>query len=109
MRAGSLREFVTIRRATRSGSDPAYGPATVWANVATVSAQVLPAAGGEAASDEGTQTHTAYTVRLRYRPDLSSTDRLCWRGKTLELLAVLDPDGLRRTLEVTAREYPGVA
>ncbi len=46
----------------------------------------------------------SYRVVLRYRTDLTTKERLVWRGKTLQIHTVTDDEGLRRRLVLQVRE-----
>lgn len=96
MRSGDLNQRVTIqRRQTWAGK---WGPKGSWATVATVWASVLGSKGTEKAADKGVDSATPYTVRMRYRSDVTSTDKFIWRGRVLDLVSVVDADGHRREL-----------
>jgi SPP1 family predicted phage head-tail adaptor len=78
------------------------------------SGPVLPVAGTKAgteafeAKDNGVQSSTNYLVTIRYRTDTTEKHRIMYRGNILEILSCVDPDGLRRTLNIQATNYPGV-
>ena len=112
MRAGTLRERVTIQ-APGMTADATWGPTEGYSDVDTVAASVIAADGGEVLrsgagaliKDEGITAFTTYDVLLRYRPDVSSQNRLIWRGKTLDIVSAIDPDGRRRSLKIVAKEH----
>jgi len=107
MRAGLLRQRVTIQKATESQNS--YGEmAQSWSDVGTVWGDVRPlmAQARERSANEAEvlQARTPYQVRLRYVDGLSPVShRLVWDSRTLEIEAVLDPDG--RTHEMVAMCY----
>jgi SPP1 family predicted phage head-tail adaptor len=110
--AGKLRDRIGLL-AQIPATDPRWGPGNEWQQYATaVPAGVIPLmgtqAGSEAPSNEGVQSEVSYTITLRYRTDVKNTDRILYRGQTLEVVSAVDPDGLRRTLEIQARAYAGV-
>jgi len=86
---GKLRERVTVQQATQSRNS--LGEAvmswadwqTVWASVEGVSAREALDAGQQ----EVTITHR---VRLRYLTGLTQTMRLSWRGRTLNIVNLLE-------------------
>jgi len=106
--AAILRDFVTLRTQLPT-SDARWGPGTDWVDYAQVWASVLPmpttTAGTESFVNQGVQSETGYNVILRYRTDVSPQDRIIYRGTTLEILSVVDPDGLRTTLAIQAKQY----
>lgn len=76
---GKLTERITLQSETRS-ADTGGGASVSWSTVATVFAQVTPLSGGErwaAGQQLGTQT---YRFTIRARADLSTAQRLQWRG-----------------------------
>jgi SPP1 family predicted phage head-tail adaptor len=101
MRAGTMRDRVTIQRQSTS-STPQWGKSTNWTDVATVWASVVPTNAVESFQQKGTASGTNYTVKLRYRADLTSADRLMYRGKVLDLVSVVDVGGRHRELECQA-------
>ena len=105
MRAGTLRDRVTIQRELVT-PDPRWGGTPGWTDVATVWAEVTPRKATERMKDGGIQSDISHVIRMRYRPDLESKDRVTWRGQTLEVEGVIDVGGRRRELEVTCRELP---
>jgi len=102
MKAGRLRQRVTLEGVTTSQNT--YGEAVpTWATVATVWAEVTPLMAQVreqvAAVANQISSRTPYQVRLRYRTGLQpSTHRVVWEGKTLEVEAVMDPEGRKREL-----------
>lgn len=92
MDAGQLRERVTILQATESRSrldevvmsyDTTF--ATVWASVQGVSAREYLLAGQQ-------QVEISHRVRMRYLSGLTPQMRLSWRGRTLEIISILEHD-----------------
>jgi SPP1 family predicted phage head-tail adaptor len=86
---GRLRERVTVQIA--SGATNTLGEtvltwassSSVWASVEGVSAREAIAA----AQQDVTLTHK---VRLRYLPGLDQNMRFAWRGRTLEIVSLLE-------------------
>lgn len=86
---GKLRERVTVQQATQTRNS--LGEAvmswadwqTVWASVEGVSAREAL----EAGQQEVTITHR---VRLRYLTGLTQNMRLSWRGRTLNIVNLLE-------------------
>jgi SPP1 family predicted phage head-tail adaptor len=101
MTAGTLRERITIQAQSTSGSQE-WGPSLAWGDVATVWASVEAAESSEDFGQKGTATATSYTVRIRYRADVTPACRLVWRGRTLDIVGVIDVGGRRRECEIKA-------
>jgi len=90
MDAGELRERVTVLQATESRSRldevvMTYGTtfAEVWASVQGVSAREYLLAGQQ-------QVEISHRVKMRYLAGLSPQMRLSWRGRTLEIISILE-------------------
>jgi SPP1 family predicted phage head-tail adaptor len=90
MDAGQLRERVTVLQGRESRSrmdevvmvyDTTF--ATVWASVQGVSAREYLQAGQQ-------QVEISHKVRMRYLTGLSAQMRLSWRGRTLEIISILE-------------------
>jgi SPP1 family predicted phage head-tail adaptor len=109
LRAGQMRDLVTLLVPSQQ-IDPRFGPSgktfvpgpQVWANVVCSD-------GTEQwqDNDDGVQSYAVFTIRMYYRPDINNQYRIKFQGKTLELLAVMDPDSRQRELTIKARQYPG--
>jgi SPP1 family predicted phage head-tail adaptor len=86
---GKLRERVTVQQA--SGSRNSLGEtvlswsdfAEVWASVEGVSAREALIAGQQ-------ETTVSHRVRMRYLPGLTQQMRFSWRGRTLEIVSLLE-------------------
>jgi SPP1 family predicted phage head-tail adaptor len=86
---GKLRERVTVQIA--SGTTNALGEtvlswsdsSAVWASVEGVSAREALAAGQQ-------ETSVSHKVRLRFLPGLTQQMRFAWRGRTLEIVSLLE-------------------
>lgn len=89
--AGQMRERVTAQVATQTTNTlgepiPTWSDyATVWASVEGVTARELLLAGQQ-------QTEISHRVRMRYLPGLTGQMRLQWRGRTLEIMSILEHD-----------------
>ena len=105
MRAGKLKDRVTLQRYA-TNVDPKWGTTPGWTGVGDVWADVTPTGGTEKPDAQGVQTTVTHTVSMRYRDDVTTKDRLLYRGRVLELLSVIDVDGARRELLIEAREHP---
>jgi len=87
--AGTLRERVTVQQATETRNrlgESVLEWATfteVWANVQGVSAREFLLAGQQ-------QIELSHRVKMRYLTGLTSKMRLSWRGRTLEIISILE-------------------
>jgi SPP1 family predicted phage head-tail adaptor len=86
---GKLRERITVQIA--SGTTNALGEtvlawsdsSAVWASVEGVSAREALIAGQQ-------ETSVTHRLRLRYLPGLTQQMRFAWRGRTLEIVSLLE-------------------
>lgn len=91
IRPGELRERVTVQVA--SGMTNALGEtvlawsdsSAVWASVEGVSAREALAAGQQ-------DVTISHRVRLRHLPGLTQQMRFAWRGRTLNIVSLLEYD-----------------
>jgi SPP1 family predicted phage head-tail adaptor len=87
---GALRERITIQRKVAT-SDGQGGHPVTWAVRAVVSAALEALTGREAIlAQQITATFTRAFV-IRYRTDVSVTDRIVWAGRTLQIDSAVDP------------------
>lgn len=84
MRAGRLKERVTIQRAVET-PDAGGGAAISWQDMAKVWASVEPLSGRDQVEGGGLVGVASYRVRMRRREGITSADRLVWRGVVLDI------------------------
>lgn len=101
--AGELRERVTVQRRS-STRDAIGGQIEIWQVRATLYAKVQPMSAGEQYRRSQLQAKADWKVTIRYNGDVLPTDRLSWRGKTLEIKGILNPDMRRRFLDLACEE-----
>ena len=105
IRPGELRERVTVQVA--SGTTNALGEtvlawsdsSAVWASVEGVSAREALLAGQQ----EATVSHR---VRLRYMPGLTQQMRFAWRGRTLDIISLLEHNNRSEHEAVCQEQVP---
>lgn len=89
MDAGILRDRVTVQQASenrnRLGESISEWTAfeVVWASVQGVSAREFLLAGQQ-------QVEVSHRVKMRYLNGLTPQMRLSWRGRTLEIISILE-------------------
>ncbi|MFM8735378.1 MAG: phage head closure protein [Pirellulales bacterium] len=87
--AGKLRERVTVQIA--SGSTNALGETVLaWTNSTSVWASVEGVSAREALTAGQQETSISHRVRLRYLPGLTQQMRFAWRGRTLDIVSILE-------------------
>jgi SPP1 family predicted phage head-tail adaptor len=88
MRAGRLRERVTIQTQVEGVEDTFGAPAMTWSDVATVWAEVMVLSGREAFRMAQVQPEATLRVVMRYRAGVTSQCRLQWGDLYLYPLSV---------------------
>lgn len=88
---GKMDERVSIQES--SEADDGYGVTLTWANIATdptVWAEVKPVKGREYEDRGRLATMETYLVRIRYRTDVTTANKLVWGSKELDIRHVAD-------------------
>lgn len=89
IRPGELRERVTVQVA--SGTTNALGETVLaWSNSSAVWASVEGVSAREALLAGQQETTISHRVRLRYLPGLNQQMRFSWRGRTLDIISLLE-------------------
>jgi len=100
---GRYRHRVTLqaRTVTRSATG---AEVVTWVDIATVWASVEDLRGQEFLAAQKESTEVTTRIRLRqYRAGLRADMRAVLGSRTFDILAVLDPTGRRRELELMCR------
>lgn len=91
IRAGELRERVTVQVA--SGSTNTLGETVLaWSNSTSVWASVEGVSAREQLLTGQNAVAISHRIRLRYLPGLTQNMRFSWRGRTLEIVSLLEHD-----------------
>ncbi len=98
MRAGRLDRTVTLQRLTESVNAAGSVSAT-WTTLATVRAELVSNTLTETGYAFGEAANDALAFRIRYRPDLTTRDRLAYEGRAYDLVGIVEL-GRRRALEL---------
>lgn len=89
IRPGDLRERVTVQVA--SGATNALGETVLaWSNSSAVWASVEGVSARESLTAGQQETTISHRVRLRYLPGLTGKMRFSWRGRTLDIISLLE-------------------
>jgi len=100
--AGSLRERVTVQQASESRN--ALGETVLsWATFAERWASVEGVSSRELLQYGQQQIEVSHRVRMRYLTGLTQSMRLVWRGRTLEIVSLLE-HGNRSEHELICQE-----
>lgn len=100
---GQMRERVAIKSQTEVRS-PSGETTFSWdTTVATVWASVNGLSSRDILQAQQANVIATHRIRIRHRADVTHTNRLVWRGRTMEIAAVVERD-TRTALEILARE-----
>lgn len=97
MNPGALNQRVLISRYS-STQDEIGQVIEAWAPLATVWAAVEPQAGREFVAAGAAQSELTTRIRLRYRPGITSADRVIHDGKTYNIASVIDYRSAKREI-----------
>ena len=89
IRPGEMRERVTVQQASSSTNSIGESLLT-WATLTTVWAAINGVRSTEALADGQQESRVTHRVRLRYIDGLQHTDRFLWRGRTLQIVSLLE-------------------
>jgi SPP1 family predicted phage head-tail adaptor len=103
--AGKLRDRITVQIA--SGTTNALGETVLaWSNSTSVWASVDGVSAREALTAGQQEVSITHKVRLRFLPGLTQQMRFAWRGRTLEIVSLLE-HGNRSEHEAICTENVG--
>jgi len=100
---GAMRERITIQRQVKT-PDGQGGHVVAWTVRAVVAAALVALSGREALAAAQITATFARAFVIRYRDDVSVTDRIVWNGRTLQIESAVDPDDDYRFLRLTCSE-----
>lgn len=89
MRAGRLDRRITIQEFVTT-QDPYGAPVETWQGVATVWAEIVPTRGREYWQAQQVVGEETLTVRIRWRPGMSVTNRIVYQGQTYDIASVAE-------------------
>lgn len=102
MRAGKLRRRASLQR--KQVTQDSFGAEIAsWAEIAAVWVAIEPLQGREFWNSQAEQSELTTRIRIRYRDDVRTDDRIVWSGRTYDIEAAAANE--RRTeLELMCRE-----
>lgn len=89
MNAGKFRERVTIQRPVEVRS-PSGETTLDWTDLATVSASILPYSGRDVLQAMQVNMVISHKVTIRHLDGVTPECRILWRGRVLEVAAVME-------------------
>ena len=103
MRAGQLRQRVSIQVATETRDTHGGFVPQSWTTVETVRASVEPLTGREFIQAQAQDSTITHKVRMRFA-GVTSKNRLLFDGRALNVIAVMNKDERNRELEIMCAE-----
>lgn len=103
MRAGRLRHLVELQR-DDGAQDAAGQHRESWGMYAMVYAAVEPASGREYQLAGQTQAELNVPMTIRYRTDVKPKDRIVWRDRVFEIVAVTSVNERDREMDLSCVE-----
>lgn len=100
---GDMRERVTLQAATDT-TDAIGGLVRSWTDVATVWARVEEMSAREQYHREQIQSSANFAVTIRYRADVTTKNRVIWRGRRFEIVGRPNLDERRRFMRLACEE-----
>lgn len=101
MRAGRLRETITLQSMTTSRGTSG-SVVESWSDWATVRAEVTPISGREFVSLQAAQIEISTRFVIRHRSGVNPRMRIVWQGRNYKISEVIEVDAARREIEILA-------
>ena len=98
MRAGKLSSAIEIQRETET-VNPSGSVLKTWATVIATRAEIIQQTATEFLTGYGTAENGTIIFRIRYRPDITTADRVSYSG-TVYGIEEIKEIGRRRVLEL---------
>ena len=104
MRAGEMRERITLQTSTGFTRSIGGAPSRTWSTLATVWAKVVTSGGREFAQGGAEATEARALFNIRYRSDVTTEHRVAFPTTTdvWDIESVEDIDGLSKMLNLIA-------
>ena len=102
MKAGALDQRIVIERLVE-GYDELGQPINDWLPIVTTWAAVEPLVGREYIAAAAVQSEVTTRIRLRYRPGITSADRVSHEGREYNIVSVIDHRSDHRELVLMCR------
>ena len=100
MRAGALKDQVTVQVISETPDTFGNAGNTWWGNIATVPtvwAAIEPLSGREFFEAQRAAAEVTHRIRIRYRADLTAKHRVTFGSRIFDVLAILEADRRRET------------
>lgn len=103
MRAGRLRHWLTVERATETKNDTGE-VVRGWATAEERWGAITPLTGQERSAAQQVTPNVSHRIRLRYGSTVTAKDRITHAGRTFNINAVMNSGEQNRQLELLCVE-----
>ena len=104
--AGKLRNSIIIER-SKSTKNNSGGQDIIWSTYKTVKAFIKPKSGTERVRGMKLESPLTHSIFIRYTSDILPTDRVNFKGRYMQIRAVINMEERNRWIELACEE--GVA
>jgi len=104
--SGMFKHNITVQRQTYV-PDGAGGGVNTWAAYKTIRAFIKPVSGSERLYSMRLEANVTHRIFIRYRSDITTTDHIMYRGRLMQIRALINLEEANRFIEIYADE--GVA
>ena len=105
MRSSNLRERITFQTKTEATDGMgAGGTATYTDTLSDVPAVVWPLRSGELIDNQKIEHQITHRIRVRYQDVMTSSMRIKWGSRYMDIISMMDLGSRRREFEILAEE-----
>jgi SPP1 family predicted phage head-tail adaptor len=101
--AGSLRHRIKIQRQSLV-ADGGGGGVLTFTDYAEIRAFVKPTTGSERLYSMRLEANTTHRIFIRYRSDLTTSDRINFNGRLMQIRALINLEEMNKFIEIYADE-----
>lgn len=103
MKAGKLRQVITIQALDNEQQDSVGQPIQPWVDMLTVRADVEPLSGREYFSGQDPVSDTTTRITIRFLAGVTQRNRVVFDGEHYDILDVIDLDMRHREMQLMCR------
>ena len=101
--SGKLRNVIDIERPT-TVPEPGGGSSVMWDTIASPRAYMKPMSGGERLQAMRLEASVTQRIFIRYRTDITTSDRINYKGRLMQIRALINLEERNKWLEIYADE-----
>jgi len=105
IKASQLRHKISIQRAGQV-ADGGGGYTAGWAEITNGApkAKITPNSGGESFQGMRVEGSVSHSIIIRYRSGISTSDRIVFKGRVMQIKAIINIDENSKWLKILAEE-----